>query len=58
MFCLHPQGTLFLVLRMLLIWGVGKHSTLMTEENKTGQYLWSVTEVKTEKTPFLLSVAL
>lgn len=21
----------------------------MTEENKTGQYLWSVTEVKTEK---------
>jgi len=31
----------------------------MTEENKTGQYLWSVTEVKTEKkTPFLLSVAL
>lgn len=23
----------------------------MTEENKTGQYLWSVTEVKTEKTP-------
>lgn len=28
------------------------HSTLMTEENKTGQYLWSVTEVKTEKNPF------
>lgn len=23
----------------------------MTEENKTGQYLWSVTEVKTEKKP-------
>lgn len=23
----------------------------MTEENKTGQYLWSVTEVKIEKKP-------
>lgn len=31
----------------------------MTEENKTGQYLWAVTEVKIEKkNPFLLSVAL